>query len=360
MRRPILADFIATYRGGIVENRHAVHAAVVDATGKLLYTVGDSSRMTLARSAAKPAQALAIIETGAFDQFDFDQPDLALMCASNSSEERHIARARQMLSKAGVSESDLRCGGHTPLSDAVNSAWIKSDFTPTAVCSNCSGKHAGMLAGAKALGADTKDYYKPDHPLQVHVRQVVDEVTGVGPDEAAWGLDGCNLPAPAFPLHYLARMYAKFADAGNEERHTAADCDPSERMDSMARIFNAMTTYPELVAGEGRFCTVLMGAFEGTLFGKLGADGCYGIGIRECGQTKQLGAHGAIGIAVKIEDGNVSILYSAVMEILDQLQIGNEFMRGALDKFHRPEIINTVGAVTGQVSPEFKIRAIHS
>lgn len=114
MRRPILADFVATYRGGIVENRHAVHAAIVDATGKLLYTVGDSSRMTLARSAAKPAQALAIIETGAFDQFDFDEPDLALMCASNSSEERHIARARQMLSKAGVSESDLRCGGHTP------------------------------------------------------------------------------------------------------------------------------------------------------------------------------------------------------------------------------------------------------
>ena len=68
MRRPLLSDFVVTYRGGIVENRHAVHAAVVDAMGKLLYTVGDASRMTLARSAAKPAQALAIMETGACDQ----------------------------------------------------------------------------------------------------------------------------------------------------------------------------------------------------------------------------------------------------------------------------------------------------
>ena len=57
-------DYVVTYRGEVVENRHQVHAAITDATGKLLYAVGDPTRITLARSAAKPAQALAVLETG--------------------------------------------------------------------------------------------------------------------------------------------------------------------------------------------------------------------------------------------------------------------------------------------------------
>jgi L-asparaginase II len=34
-----------------------------------------------------------------------------------------------------------------------------TDFTPTPVCSNCSGKHVGMIAGAKVLGGDVADYH---------------------------------------------------------------------------------------------------------------------------------------------------------------------------------------------------------
>src|ERR1700692_59251 len=140
------------YRGDLVENTHTAHVAVVDAEGQLLYAFGNPARMTLARSAAKPAQAVAVLETGALERFGFDDADLALMCASHNSEPRHIERTRAMLAKAQVTEADLRCGGHAPLSDAVWKEWIKRDFTPTGVCSNCSGKHAGMLAGAHALG----------------------------------------------------------------------------------------------------------------------------------------------------------------------------------------------------------------
>ena len=31
---------------------------------------------------------------------------------------------------------------------------------------NCSGKHAGMLALSRQLGADPKDYVKIEHPVQ--------------------------------------------------------------------------------------------------------------------------------------------------------------------------------------------------
>ena len=80
------------------------------------------------------------------------------MCGSHSSEARHIERAREMLAKAQASEADLRCGGHPPLSEAGISDWIKRDFKPGAVCSNCSGKHAGMLAGARSIGAALAGY----------------------------------------------------------------------------------------------------------------------------------------------------------------------------------------------------------
>jgi L-asparaginase II len=356
MRTPLSTDFVITSRGGVIENRHAVHAAIVDSTGTLLHSVGDPSRLTLARSAAKPAQAVSILETGALEKYNLTEADLALMCASHSSEDHHIARARAILAQISASENDLQCGGHVPVSDAVHRNWIKADFTPTPVCSNCSGKHAGMIAAAKALGADVASYHLPGHPLQKRIFKTVDEICGLGTGESKWGLDGCNLPAPAFPLNYLARMYAAFADAS---RVPAGDYDGSEstRLRSMSRVFHAMARYPENVGGEDRFCTILMGAFGGELIGKLGADGCYGIGVRESSRTREIGATGGIGIAVKIEDGSIPILYSAVAEILEQLRIGEPHMRRALDKFHSFEVKNTVGVVTGTTAPQFKIRS---
>ena len=344
---------VVTYRGDSVENVHVAHVAVVDAQGKPLYGLGDFSRMTLARSAAKPAQALAVVETGAFDQFDFDDADLALMCASHSSEDRHIERTLAMLSKVHAHESDLRCGGHAPLSDAVNRAWIKRDYTPTAACSNCSGKHVGMLGGAHALGAAVADYHLSSHPMQEHVKRVVAELCDLDYDEVEWAIDGCNLPTPAFPLDRLARIYGKLADSADVAE--ALDSVLAERTAALARIYHAMTTYPEMVAGEGRYCTALMRAFEGSIVGKLGADACYGIGVRASEQTRRLGAEGAIGISIKVEDGNIDVLYMMVSEVLERLEIGTSEQRQRLATFHRPKMLNTKGIEIGHATFPFQL-----
>lgn len=355
----INGDCVITDRGGIVENRHYVHVAVVDQAGKLLYSVGDPSRMTLARSAFKPSQALAILETSGFDRFGFDEADLALMCASHNSEDRHISRARAMLAKVGTDESALRCGGHASISDKVNRAWCKADYEPTGICNNCSGKHAGMLAGARALGAEMEDYHLPDHPMQVHAKQVFTDMCQLDAGLVQWGIDGCNLPAPALPLWSLAQNYAAFAEAADK---TAAE-EPlgvmTDRTRHMSRIYHAMARFPELVAGEDRFCTELMQAFEGALIGKLGADGCYGVGIRASEDTVRPGAHGVLGIAVKVEDGSIEILYAVVMEVLSQLRVGKLEAREKLARFHRLQRLNTMGVVTGQVSLAFNVRPTH-
>ncbi|KAF7590021.1 hypothetical protein BBP40_003409 [Aspergillus hancockii] len=94
-----------------------------------------------------------------------------------------------------------------------------------------------------------------------------------------------------------------------------------------------------MAGGDGRFCTVLMRAFQE--------------------QTKRLGADGAIGISVKIEDGNSEILYSAIVEVLEQPAIGTMDMCRELVELYRPKILNTAGVVTGHTSHLFRVRAVY-
>lgn len=331
-----------TYRGPAVENRHLAHVAVVDEAGRLLYAFGDPHRLTLPRSAVKPAQALAVLETGALEQFGFDEADLALMCASHSSEDRHVERARAMLAKAHVSERDMRCGGHPPISEEVARNWIKRDFTPTPACSNCSGKHAGMLAAALALGQKTKDYERPEHPLQQRVKRTLAELVDLNEADIAWGIDGCNLPTPSFALDRLARLFVKLAYAVDRPSPT------SPREAALARIYRAMTAHPELVAGSGRYCTALMSAFGGSVVGKVGAEGSYALGVR-AGAHGLAGVDGPIGLAVKVEDGNGAVLTAVVTELLHRLEIGTPLQRAQLDAFRTPTIKNTVGLEVGRM-----------
>ncbi|MEM5326002.1 asparaginase [Paraburkholderia sp. JHI2823] len=347
---------VKVLRGDVIETTHVAHIAVVDAHGRLLYALGNPHRMTLVRSAAKPAQALAVAETGALARFGFDDADLALMCASHSSEDRHIERVLAMLAKVGAAEADLRCGGHAPLSDAVYRAWIKRDFTPGAVCSNCSGKHAGMLAGARSIGAALADYHLPSHPLQQHVKRVVAEVCDLPETGVEWAIDGCNLPTPAFPLERLARLFVKLADA--QDRADAASAPTDTRTQALAHIYRAMTSYPELVAGEGRFCTALMRAFEGALVGKVGAAGSYAIGVRASAATARHTGGPALGIAIKIEDGDQTALYTTVVAVLRQLGIGTTEQIAGLSKFDAPPIVNTMGVETGRVAPRFALERV--
>lgn len=344
------ACVIAT-RGGVVENTHQVHAAVVDLNGRLLYATGDPTRVTLMRSAAKPAQALAILNTGCFERFGFDEADLALMSASHNSEQRHVDRARSMLAKVGVSEDALKCGGHPSISSEVNRSWIKADFEPKAINNNCSGKHAGMLAASRALNDSIETYHLHSSRSQTGVQSVVENLTGLDSASVLWSTDGCNLPAPAVPLLNMAKLYVRFALAAE-----AKENDNGQQVARMSQIYYAMTRYPEMVAGEGRFCTELMAAYRGKLIGKVGADGCYGIAVRASEQTRRLGRAGPIGIAIKIEDGNLDVLYSVAAEILARLRIGDADTLQKLENFHHLKRLNTAGVEVGEYTHAYKLR----
>lgn len=118
---------------------------------------------------------------------------------------------------------------------------------------------------------------------------------------------------------------------------------------ALARIYRAMTSHPELVAGEGRFCTLLMKAFRGALVGKTGADASYAIGVRH--------RQGPLGIAVKVEDGNTSVLNAVVVHVLDLLGVGTQPQRDALAAFRNPVVRNTMGVPTGHLDVHFTLHS---
>ncbi|KAG9849097.1 L-asparaginase II, partial [Aureobasidium melanogenum] len=207
-----------------------------------------------------------------------------------------------------------------------------------------------MLAAAKALGAGAGNYNDPAHPVQLKIKQVHEQLANLDPEGIRWVIDGCNAPSPALPLQNLALMFARLAHAADEQDSASGNSTSGPSTQNQARIYHAMAAYPDMIAGDSRFCTDFMRLFSGALVGKLGAEGCYGVGIRDCEATRRLGAKGGLGIAVKIEDGNIDILYVALMEILARLDIGTEQIREELKRAHCIMPKNTMGIVTGHTS----------
>jgi L-asparaginase II len=84
---------VEVWRGERVESRHRVRLCVADSDGRILLALGDVDEPVYPRSAVKPFQALALVESGAADAFAVDDSELALACASHGGEPEHVALA---------------------------------------------------------------------------------------------------------------------------------------------------------------------------------------------------------------------------------------------------------------------------
>src|SRR6059036_1062478 len=305
-------------RGGLVETRHVVHAAVVDATGRLLAHAGDPELVTFWRSGAKPFQALPLVQDGVVERFGITAPELALCCASHSSEPQQVRLVRDLLDKIGCSERDLLCGSHTPLSERVAQDYATRGVRLTAAYSNCSGKHAGMLALARHHGWPVEFYTRRDHPVQQRCLTEVARWSEVPLSEIRTAVDGCGVVCYGLPLRNMALAYAKLASAefgmrnaeSQGERREASDPAQQFRTPHSAfRIVEAMLRHPELVAGEGRACTEIMRAHPGRVIAKLGAEGVY------CALLPQE----RLGVALKVTDGHAVASALAMAAVLEEL-----------------------------------------
>jgi L-asparaginase II len=294
---PVLVEIV---RGDLVESRHAGAVALADAQGRLVLALGDVERPIYPRSAVKALQALPLIESGAADAFGLDEEELAVACASHSGDAIHVAAVRGLLGKVGLDETSLACGAHWPVSETALEALLRAGIRPQAIHNNCSGKHAGMLATAVHLGLPPKGYERVDHPVQIAIADSLSELCDIGLDRAHAGIDGCSVPTFSLPLSALARGFARFG--------TGEGLSPA-RAEAARRLMQACFDAPVLVAGEGRFDTLILQGLALQAFIKGGAEGVH------CGALPELG----LGFALKIDDGAKRADERAVAEILSAL-----------------------------------------
>ena len=316
----------------MVESRHRGHVVQVSSSGEIERALGDPGTEVTLRSAVKPFALVALVESGAADDLQLSQPELAIMAASHAGEDLHVRTLHAVFRRAGISQSLLACGIHGAPIDPVTAMRLARDGEkPGPVRHMCSGFHAASLLLSRYAGWSVEDYHRPDHPSQVAVRETLARLFGVRTNALRTGGDDCGLQTYVFPLVEVARAYCLLADP-------SATADPARARSAPAltRIRDAMMAAPEMIGGTGDVLdTLLMKRRPGRLVVKAGAESLRGVGI-----VSGVGAHagGAAGVAVKIDDGDgYSRANRAVtLEALAQLRVLEDRDLRALASHHRP------------------------
>lgn len=321
-------DVVVT-RGEHVESHHHVHAAVVDASGRLVAAAGDVERATFWRSCAKPFQLMPLLESGGFDELPWELDELALACASHGGEPEHVAVAESMLQDLGREEGDLVCGPHEPLAPRGARIARESGIRLSRLHNNCSGKHAAMLALAHTQGWQMDGYERPGHPVQVAAAERVAAWTGVPGSRLMRATDGCGVVVFGMPLLQMAGAYARLAAA-------------AARGDEVpARIVEGIRARPHLFGGTDRFDTVLLEETGGRVLAKIGAEGVHSVALLEAG----------LGLAVKVEDGASRAQLPAVLRALQLLGALPDALPPRLAELLVRPLRNTRGEIVGAVGP---------
>ena len=236
------------------------------------------------RSCAKPLQATLLIDYG----IDLTSEELALCCGSHAGEECHIRIARQILEKFDIDESLLKCGVHAPLARSMQDKMLLRGEKPTAIHNNCSGKHIGFLVICKVKGWDMTTYDKPNHPLQIAIRDKINQMCEV---EQSYPIttDGCGVPILSMPLKNMLIGYKNLLN--------------------YTPIIQAIRNNPYFFGGENRLDTEIIEKTD-NLIAKVGAGGLcivFNIKIKE-------------GFVVKINDCSMEARRIAVLELINNLK----------------------------------------
>jgi L-asparaginase II len=322
---------VAARRGGRVESVHNVAVCAADVDGTLVLKVGTIDTPVFLRSSAKPFIAAAAVRAGVLERFGFGDRELAVMCASHNGEPAHVELVASMLERIGASVDDLACGAHAPAYEPAAAALAAGGERPTQLHNNCSGKHAGILALAKVLGAPFAGYTEPEHPAQQTILALCGRVSDDVFDADALAVDGCGIPVYATTLRKAAISFARLA--------TLRGLDDDDAT-ALALVSSAMATEPWYVAGTARFDTDLIRATGGRVVGKAGAEGVHCDALLD----------GGLGVALKVIDGTRRAAAPATLAVLDALHALEPAAREAMRPHAMVPVKNVAGRVVGEVA----------
>lgn len=313
------APIAARVRSGLEETTHIGAVAITAADGSLVASAGDIDRPFYLRSSAKPFQAQMSQESGAH----LNPLELAVASASHRGHPVQVALVESMLSRAGLTDDDLRCPRDWPLNPGAGRRLARAgEREPRRIWHNCSGKHAGFLRACAARGWPVDSYVSPEHPLQQRIIEFVSELGSYRVDPV--GVDGCGVPVLRTTARAMSLLFARLA--GEE---------------SLKQVFDAMHRYPALVAGNGEGDSTIGMATDSAAKG--GALGCLGVAL-----------DGRLGIAVKSWDGLGDVATVAAVSALDQLGELTATARSVLTPVGRPDVIGG-GAAVGSTEPRLRL-----
>ncbi len=318
---PFFEPLVTVTRGQAVESIHRGAIAVVDQTGALRGGAGDPATRILLRSSAKPFQAAAVVASGAADAFS------------------PVRRRDSAHGSVSFRDAGTRRGGRP-------APWA--------------GRHTGVRPGVRVPGAHVLGQARRHAPPRRVIWASQERATSTrntrssarswdtsprsfenGPRRPGFaadgtedkagsralfaGTDGCGVPVIGMSLQDAAWLFALLA----------AGATPA-----LARVRDAMLAHPLLVAGEGRLDTNLIRAGAGGIVAKGGAEGVQGIGLRA-----DPGGPGALGCAVKIEDGAGRPVPVVVATFLGAWGLAREAAAVMLD--HSPLLRDRTGREVG-------------
>jgi len=275
------APLAVVVRSGFAESEHLGAAVVLGPDGEERLRIGDPDRLVYPRSALKPFQTVAALRAGA----RFTPEQLVVVTSSHAGTERHIAVVRSVLADAGLDEQVLRTPESWPSSPEAARDRVRAGLGPDRLAMNCSGNHAGMLAGTRAAGWPVDDYLDPEHPIHALAALVIAEYGGVRP--AHRGVDGCGGPVWAIPLTALAEGY---------RRIVAAHPD----------LAAAILAHPDLIEGPGTPTARAVGTVG--VVAKAGAEGVFAAVAPD-----------GTAVAVKVLDGAGRVPAAIAVALLDRV-----------------------------------------
>ncbi|PVE79160.1 asparaginase [Microbacterium testaceum] len=289
---PASVELAVVERNGFVESRHHGVAVVLAPDGTEKLALGEVTAAFLPRSSMKPLQALACLSAGA----ELADERLAIAMASHCGTERHAEVARGILQSAGLTEDDLGCPAAWPTDTASRDEMVRDHAAPSPLRMNCSGKHAAMLVTCVANGWPTEGYLDVQHPLQVHIREVIERL--VGERMTTTAIDGCGAPVYAMSLVGLARAIQRIA--------TSSERSPFALHRSAGTLVRAVRENAWTIDGPGRPDTVVIERLG--VFSKMGAEG-----------VQVMTAPDGTTVALKMLDGSNRAGWAVALRLLERV-----------------------------------------
>lgn len=321
----ILLEYI---RDGLVEQEHSGFVLKLSLDRELLKVGDDKDYPFYLRSCAKPLQAALLIDYSLDDFLQMTSEEIAICSASHAGEACHCKTVKSILDKSGVSESDMKCGLHKPLSISEKKRMLLNGEQENILQNNCSGKHAMMLALCKKNGWDLSNYDEINHPLQVKIKEKIYSLCELNADYPVTK-DGCGVPIYSMPLKNMLKGYLNlFTD------------------EKYSKIKNAFIENPYLIGGEDRLDTAIMRANK-NLIAKVGAGGlCIVVNVEK-----------ESAILIKILDCDMNARAICIIDALKQLGWLSDDIHNTpeLLPFYKKEIKTLHNETVGEVKVLFKI-----